>query len=641
MPGRLQNQLSETLRCEDHETVLVAIVFSLLALTTGYAALRGLGLAKGVSALGLVPAAGLAVMAVVATWSGLLGAPPPSPGVLVLACSLCAVLLMLRERDVLLSASAGFLRQHRGAAALLTASAVIPMVSLGVAFAGVQAPLSPHDGAFHVETSDAFRRGAAQLDWYPPGLAALFGGVLQVLPWVDTAAGAYGLGLGLSLLAPLAVFGLGVVAWRNLVAASAAAVLVALTYIFPYYPQVWSGWPQLLGLVLLIGVWTVAAEYVDRPSWRSAALAGLLVGAIVVVHGTELYTTAIVLAILGMAAWRRIAWLQLPRHAACAVAIALACAAPYVPALLHWAGAGGAYQVGLEDGAAMQAGARSSVAAQRLAVFTLDALGVDLPVRLILIAAGLIWAVKQRTGRILVAVAAVFVGLAVVSSFFNDEGLVRTLYAATYPWSLPFRHMTVAAVPLALLGGGGCVAVTELWRRASGRLRGGAARRATRLARLLVVTWLVLATWAAIVFLSVPRELLASFSPDDAAAMTWLRQHASPGEVLANDAFADAGIWAPYKAGVPILEYRGTANPSTLADRRLVEANVAELDRNREAAAAACRLNVRYVYYGAQNSAWQPRQFPPLETLRASTRLEQVFSSGEAVVFRTRLQTAC
>lgn len=617
--------------------MLVAIVFSLLVLSAGYAALRLLGLAKGAIAVGLVPAAGLAVTAVVATWSGLLRAPPPIPGILVVGCSVCGWAMVLRDREPLMGAMRGCVRQHRGAAALLAAGALIPVLSLGIAFAGVQAPLSPHDGAFHVETTDAFRRGAAQLDWYPPGLAALFGGVLQVLPWVDTAAGTYGLGLGLSLLAPLTVFGLGVAVWRSLLAASAAAVLVGLTYIFPYYPQIWSGWPQLLGLLLVIGLWTVATEHADRPSWRGAVLAGLLVGAMVVVHGTELYTSAIVLVILALASWRRMDWLRLPRDLALAVALAAMCAAPYLPALMHWAGAGGAYQVGLEDGAAMQAGARSSLAGERLAVFTLDALGVDLPVRLMLIASGVIWAFRQRAGRILVAVTAAYVGLAIVSSFLNDIGLVRTVYAATYPWSLPFRHTTVAAVPLAVLGGGGCVALAQTWQRASGRLRGAFRRRATRLARLLVVTWLLLGTWAVSAFLAVPRGLLVSFSQDDAAAMAWLRQHASPGDVVANDGFADAGIWVPYKAGLRILEYRSFGNASSAADRQLIQDNVAELDRNRAAAAAACRLNVRYVYRGARNSAWQERQFPPLEVLRASAGLEKAFSSGEAVVFRTRL----
>jgi hypothetical protein len=241
----------------------------------------------------------------------------------------------------------------------------------------------------------------------------------------------------------------------------------------------------------------------------------------------------------------------------------------------------------------------------------------------------------------MVVVTLAFVVLAIASTFFNDIGLVRTVYAATYPWSLPFRHMTVAAVPLAVLGGGGAVAVAHIWRRASSRLHGSFGRRAGRLARLLVVTWLVLATWAATAFLAVPRGLLVSFSPDDATAMAWLRQHASTSDVVANDGFADAGIWLPYKAGLRILEYRGFGNAGSAADRQLIQENVAGLDRNRAAAAAACRLNVRYVYRGAQNSAWQERQFPPLEALRASGGLEEVFSSGEAAVFRTRLEPLC
>jgi hypothetical protein len=215
------------------------------------------------------------------------------------------------------------------------------------------------------------------------------------------------------------------------------------------------------------------------------------------------------------------------------------------------------------------------------------------------------------------------------------------VYAATYPWSLPFRHMTVAAVPLAVLGGGGCVLVAQTWQRGAGGLRAATQRRATRLGRLLVVTWLVLGTWAVVAFLGVQRGLRVSFSQDDAVAMTWLRQHTGGQDVLANDGFADAGIWAPYKAGVRILQYRGLNNSSSAADRQLIQDNIAELDRNADAAAAACALHVRYVYRGAQNSTWQERQFPPLEVLRASAGLEEVFSSGNAAVFRTRLAPNC
>jgi hypothetical protein len=289
----------------------------------------------------------------------------------------------------------------------------------------------------------------------------------------------------------------------------------------------------------------------------------------------------------------------------------------------------------------MELGAKSATVAELLGVFTLNALGVDLPVRAVLLVAGTVWAFRQRTGRMLVAASAVFAGLAVVSSFLNFLPAVRFVYAATFPWSLPFRQMTFASVPLALLAGGGSVGFAGAWGSVLAGRRGAARRRLERIGRLLVVAWLLLATWAVTEFLSIPRETTASFSDDDAAAMTWLRQHATADDVVANDRFADAGIWAPYKAGVRILEYRSVGDPTTAAQRTLVLDNVGALDRNSDAAAAACELHVRFVYHGARNSAWQPRQFPALDKLRASTALEEVFSSGDAVVFRTRLAPRC
>ena len=619
----------------------IAILFALLVISAGAAVLRMFGLGKGVAAVGLAPAAGLAVLAIVSTSTGLLNLPPPLPGLAVLAIALAGASLTVRDRQTVAAASRALIAEQPLASGTLLLALVVPCVAIGLAFAGVQAPLSPHDGAFHVETIDRFRRGVAALAWYPPGLAALFGASLQLLPWIDSAEGAFGLGLGLTVLAPIALFGLGTTIWRDLRAASAAALLVGFTYIFPYYPQVWGGWPQLMGLLLVIGLWTVASEYLARPSWRAAGLAGVLVGGIVIVHGTELYTSSVVLLVLAVANSRRLPWRRLPRDIAAAVAIALVCAVPYLPALLHFAGTGGAYQVGLEDGRAMELGAKSATVTELLGVFTLNALGVDLPVRVVLLVGGAIWAFRQRTGRALVAASAVFAALAVVSSFLNFLPPVRFVYAATFPWSLPFRQMTFASVPLVLIAGGGAVGLSGMWSGLLARLRGATRRRTQRVGRLLVVSWLLLTTWALTAFLAIPRETTASFSDDDAAAMAWLRQHAAADDVVANDRFADAGIWAPYKAGVRIVEYRAFNDPSTAAQRALVLDNVGALDGKPEAAAAACELHVRYVYHGAQNSAWQPRQFPPLDELRGSAALEEVFSSGEAVVFRTRLGPQC
>ncbi|MBV9895634.1 MAG: hypothetical protein JO020_15835, partial [Chloroflexi bacterium] len=451
--------------------MLIGLALVAVGLSSGYAVTRGLGLAKGAAAVGVVPAAGLALLAVLTTWSGLAGAPAPTAGLLVALCSLAGLGLVIADRESLGGSVAAMARQHRLAMLLLVAALLVPVVSMGVAFAAVQAPLSPHDGAFHVETSDAFRKVTAVANWYPPGLAALFGAVLQLMPWVDTAAGGYGLGVGLSLLAPIAAFGLGVAVWRNLVASSAGALLVSLTHLFAYYPQIWSGWPQLLGILLVLGMWVVALRYLEEPSWRWAALAGVLVGAIVLVHGTELYTTSIVLLVVAVGGWRRLLWGRLVLQGAGTVVLAIVCAAPYLPVLLHWASGGGAYQVGYEDGTALEHGATGS-AAQLLGLFSLDALGVDFPVRIVLVVLGVVWAARCRAGLTVLAITGVFVGLAVVATYLNGVPVVRSVFAATYPWSLPYRHLTFASIGLALIGGYGCVLLMRLWVGARARLRG-------------------------------------------------------------------------------------------------------------------------------------------------------------------------
>jgi len=616
--------------------VIVATVFAALVLSSGYGVVRLMGLAKGATTLGVAPAAGLAVLAVVTTWCGLSGAPAPIAGGLVGVCSILGLGLGVADREAIAGSLRALAREHRLALVLLVGAVLVPMVSMGVAFAQVQAPLSPHDGAFHVETSNAFRQVTAVANWYPPGLAALFGAVLQLMPWVDTAAGAYALGLGLTLLTPIAAFGLGAAVWRNLVAATAGALLLSLTHLFAYYPQIWSGWPQLMGILLVIGVWLAGLGYLEHPGWRWALLAGLFIGAIVLVHGTELYTAAIVLATICIANWRRVDWRGLLPRLGGTLVVAVICAAPYLPVLLHWAGGGGAYAAGNEDGTALERGTASAL--QLLGLFVLDALGVDFPVRIVLVVLGVAWAIRLRVGLTVVAITAIFVALAVIATLFNGLPIVRSVFAATYPWSLPYRHLTFASIGFALIGGGGSVVLGSMWSDLRARARGVRSRRLLlRLGRLLVVTWALISTSLLALLLSIEAGGDVSFTSDDAAAMGWLRAHVSASDVVVNDTFADAGIWAPYKAGVRILFYRSTDDAATRAARQLVLENVGRLDEVPSAAAAACALHADYVYYGAANAAWQVRSFPPLEELRRSAGLEAVFEEGGATVFRINL----
>jgi hypothetical protein len=271
--------------------------------------------------------------------------------------------------------------------------------------------------------------------------------------------------------------------------------------------------------------------------------------------------------------------------------------------------------------------------------FALGALGIDLPVRVALLAVGLAWAVRARTGRSVAVIGLAF--LLVSTSFSLLSGHVPILlqaYAVTFPWGMHYRVFMVVALAVAVVSGAGAIVALQRINQWTSR-PGAAARRLNRLSRLLVVSWVLVTTWAAIVFLEYPASLVIGYTSDDAAAMKWLHDNAPSRTTVVNDGFADAGIWLPFKAGLPVLLER---NPRQGADdvpaRWLVFNNIAQLDRVPEARAAACALHVEYVYRGARESAWDARQLPPLTTLRASPALDEVFSRGEAVVFRTRVQ---
>jgi hypothetical protein len=611
--------------------VLVSLLFSIALIAAGSAVLRMLGLSKGVVGLGLTPAAGLAGLAVVCAWPALLGAPAPTAGALLLGLALLGIGLAARDRAAVRDALRQGWRDQRAAVLLLTAALLVPAATMGVAFAGVVAPLSPHDGAFHTQVIHQLRSGARWTgSWYPPGTHAIFAAALQLLPWVDSAQGTFELGLSLTILAPLAVFGLGCAVLHDLRVAAAGAVLISLTYLFPYFNQMWSGLPLAIGLLLVLGLWTAAAEYIARPSVGWAVLCGLLVGAMVLVHGTELYSSVLVLLVLLGAAWRKLDWRRLPAHAGLAVGLALVCGLPYLPVLLGWAAGGGATAVGAQEGGAVES-AVTTTGGDLLASFGLNALGVDLPVRLVLVPIGVWWVLRHARGRSLVVVTALFGILTLVFTLGMGLPLARTAFALTFPWGMAYRLLMLVAVGLALLGGaGGVWLVAQIGHRTR-------SPRAMRLGRVLLGTWVVLTAWALTIELQLTGNAVNTMSGDDVAAMAWLREHAQPGEVLANDWSGDGGIWAPYKAGVAVVMPRDVPNDGSLAARTLVLEHVTDLP---SVAETACELHVAYVYRGAVpvKKGWEERHFPPLDTLRASPALEEVFTSGQAAVFRTRLR---
>jgi len=620
--------------------MLVALLFVTTVVCCGYGVLRRLQLPEGPTGIGLIVPAGLATLAIVCTWLSAVPLPPPVRGVAVAALVAFGVAALVRDRAQLLAVARSFATDQRIGLVLLVLSVLVPVASLGSVFWGVQAPLSPHDGAYHAEITDLLRAGQPFSDWYPPGTPSTFAALLQLMPWLDTAQGTFELGLALAIMAPIVVFGLGLSLWRDVTQAGASALFLSLTYLFPYFPQIWSGWPLAASILLTVGVWIVAIEYVQRPSWQLGVFAGGLLGGILLVHGTELYTLAPILVVLLVAAWRQLAWSKLPGHLGLATLAAVLCALPYLPLLLHWAGGGGASTLGYEAGQALEDTASSFLGDSTFLVFLGGALGIDTPIRLMLAAVGAFAAVRFWGGRALLGVGGLFLAIGLTFALLNSLPLVRSVYAATFPWGMSYRTLIMVAIAQSLLAGAGAGivarAVRTRWRANSTLPPSATRRRVGRAARLLIITWGLLTFWALVFTLSITR-VVVGFTDDDAAAMRWLRANAAPMAVVANDSFADGGIWIPDKAGLALVRPRIVLDTSLEPLRNQVLENVSRLERVKD---AACALRVAYVYSGARVSDWDQRRFPPLEELQAAPALEQVFQQGRATVFRVRLGCA-
>lgn len=604
---------------------MVSVFFVALILACGAALARALRLP-----LNVAPLAGLAATAVLSTWCAAFGAPP------LLSSGLIALFALLGLASVLTwpRAMLATIRPYRVPLLLLALSAAIPAILLGISFAGIEAPVSTHDGAFHVETIDSVRRGVPLATWYPIGFHASVAAILGLLPWLDTARGTSEVGIGLAVLGPLAVFSLGLAFELDALIAAIAAAILAVTFIYPYDYQLWGGWPQGMGVLLVIGLLLAALHWIRRPTFGWAVLGGLFAGAIVLSHGTEVYTSALGLAVLALARFRRIPLRPLASHVPIALGLAILVAAPYLPSLLGWAGAGGATGAG----AAFADTAASSDTGPDGLQFALGITGaaslIDLPVRLGLIVLGLTLHARVRQAGVLWAT---FVALLVLVQF-TDLAPVRALFVVTYPWLADYRPRQIAVVFASLLGAGGLsIGLAYL-----GRLRRRLAARPSTSRRLALACALVLGFFAEGSAVSVYKRVTQAvvdenvYTADDAAAMSWLRQNARPGEILANDNAVDAGIWAPYKTDVPILLPR-RASGADKSDREPILANAGDLTGAPAARDEVCALHVGYLYYGGPHTSGDERLLPDLAALERAPDLEQVFTSGEATIFRIHL----
>ena len=598
-----------------------ALLFSAVAVLVGLAIARVLRVPAS-----LAPLCGLAAIAVATTFTTWLQVPPAVGTALVTGAALAGVLRSGLEATYLSTRTPG-----RLTSALLIASVAVPGLTLGVAFAGLEAPLSTHDGAFHVEMIDRLRRGLPVETWYPMGFHTSVAAVLGLLPWLDTARGAFEAAQGMAILAPPAIFALGLAFGLERRVAATGAVVLALTWTYPYDYHLWSGWPQGMGVLLVSGLFATAVHWLERPNVRLAVLGGLLAGAIVLSHGTEVYTSALGLGVIVLTRIRRIAPGPLARHLPLALGVALLSALPYLPTLVGWAHGGGATSAGQEIVDTTIANPTDWLQ------YLLGALGagsaLDVPLRATLIALGL----RMPRLRLVAALWATFLGLLLLVDLV-DLPFVKHVFVVTYPWLADGRPRQVVAVFASLLAAGGIWQGVAYLRnlRTTLERHPNAWRRLAAACALMVFFFGEGSAVATFKRLSQGVAEQNVYFADDAAAMAWLRQHARPGDVLANDLAGDAGIWAPYKAGVPILLPR-SASGAVVDERKPILERVLDLNADPEVAADACALHVSYLFHSAPPVAFDERLFPDRAALEQAPDLEQVFTSGDAAIFRIRL----
>ena len=193
-----------------------------------------------------------------------------------------------------------------------------------------------------------------------------------------------------------------------------------------------------------------------------------------------------------------------------------------------------------------------------------SASALDLGVRVAVI----LLALRSPLARLPLALWAVFVTLVLLVDVVRHPA-VDWLFATTFPWLTDRRPWQLAVIMTSLLSAIGIAGALAYLHTLVQRLR----PRPNLARRLAIGCAILVAFLAEGSAVSIYKRLVQDmdthyvYSADDRAAMAWLSQHLQPGEVLANDGAVDAGIWAPYKANVPILLPRlGAVDSSTVRE---------------------------------------------------------------------------
>ena len=260
---------------------------------------------------------------------------------------------------------------------------------------------------------------------------------------------------------------------------------------------------------------------------------------------------------------------------------------------------------------------------------------IDLPVRAVLLVIGM----RGRHMRLVVAAWAIFSGVLFAVSFV-DLAPIRWLYVVTFPWLVHHRppQMVVLFASL-LIASGLATTIGWLW-----SLRPRLVSHPHAWRRLVIVSGILLAFFAEGSAISIYKTLdqviveQNAYSPDDAAAMAWLKVNAQPGELIVNDGRPTPASGRRTRPGHPILLPRsgaGHSSPSACPSSPTCSTCPPPPTPGPLPAPSTPRTSTP----AANQSPADTQLLPTRAVLEGVPHLEEVFAAGQAAVFRLHLSS--
>ncbi len=640
---------TETTTLTDLVTVCVALlVIGLPGLLTGLAAgLRGWTLA------GMTPLLGYAIGGLTGPWTAALGIPFNPVTFAVSTILFAGVAYGLRRLTLRrwppspeepLWGRSG----HLAVGACVVLAAAIGLYAVAHGMGRLDAIPQGFDAVYHAngvrqiaETGDGSLFGTGEVNWYGDAAPVFYPNAYHLLASViyllSPASIPLTLDVNTALLPGLLALSLVTLVrvFRGRAVFAGAAALVCVAPVMGLYESMSRGplLPFLLGLALTPLAAVAVKRYLDRPSPDTGFVVLLAAVGLLCVHSSALFGAILFGGPLLLQRWvaHGERWRRIGRDLR-ALAIIGVLAIP-----VAWLQLFGA--IGLANS---EVPYRSWPVEWRASTALGALLGFQHyePYPQVWLSAALLlgFIFFARAGALRwIGVTALITGLAYIAVTSSENPIVL---AVSRPWwNDPYRFMSMAAVPLALIAAHG-LAETQAW------LRDNVMHRRVPAFVVAVVVFGAFALLSNGFYARSNADKVAPgyantpginphklpVSPDEVVAMEKLAEFAEPGERALNDRL-DGTVWTYAISGVRTVSghFDETLSPS---DARLLEWNFRDYRTNPEVEAAVRRLNVRWVILGQYGyPPGAPRQ-AGLRDLDGLSFVTEVYRNPDAVIYR-------